>query len=153
MIPDDFLPAPILEAEGGAKRRRSSVTFMEVVGLENDRYEPPESTVIIERTTYRKSYEKTRTKIAWRKPASATPPCGTDLARIDRPTRSVARWCPVAVLVRRVRDTMPSPQALTIPRHSHAALGSRGPRGSASQEAGQGVFTVFTSDSRRVIRE
>ena len=35
MIPDEFLPKEILEAEGGAKRRRrrSSVSLREIVGL------------------------------------------------------------------------------------------------------------------------
>jgi len=33
-IPDDFLPGEVLEAEGGAKRRRSSVSLREIVGLD-----------------------------------------------------------------------------------------------------------------------
>ena len=33
MIPDEFLPKDVLEAEGGAKRRRSSVSLREIVGL------------------------------------------------------------------------------------------------------------------------
>jgi len=33
MIPDEFLPKDVLEAEGGAKRRRSSVSLREMVGL------------------------------------------------------------------------------------------------------------------------
>ena len=32
-IPDGFLPKDVLEAEGGAKRRRSSVSLREIVGL------------------------------------------------------------------------------------------------------------------------
>ncbi len=35
MIPDDFLPQDVYEAEGGTKRRRSSVSLKEIVGLEN----------------------------------------------------------------------------------------------------------------------
>ena len=35
LIPDDFLPQAVLEAEGGAaNRRRSSVSLREIVGLE-----------------------------------------------------------------------------------------------------------------------
>jgi len=36
LIPDDFLPQAVLEAEGGTnrKRRRSSVSLREIVGLE-----------------------------------------------------------------------------------------------------------------------
>jgi len=33
MIPDELLPKNVLEAEGGAKRRRSSVSLREIVGL------------------------------------------------------------------------------------------------------------------------
>ena len=33
MIPDEYLPKEIFEAEGGAKRRRSSVSLREIVGL------------------------------------------------------------------------------------------------------------------------
>jgi len=33
MIPDELLPKDVLEAEGGAKRRRSSVSLREIVGL------------------------------------------------------------------------------------------------------------------------
>jgi len=33
MIPDEYLPKEVLEAEGGAKRRRSSVSLREMVGL------------------------------------------------------------------------------------------------------------------------
>jgi len=33
IIPDEFLPKDVFEAEGGAKRRRSSVSLMEIVGL------------------------------------------------------------------------------------------------------------------------
>jgi len=33
MIPDEFLPKDVLEAEGGAKRRRSSVSLKNTVGL------------------------------------------------------------------------------------------------------------------------
>jgi len=32
LIPDEFLPKDVLEAEGGAKRRRSSVSLREIVG-------------------------------------------------------------------------------------------------------------------------
>jgi len=37
LIPDEFLPKGVLEAEGGANRRRSSVSFREIVGLESAR--------------------------------------------------------------------------------------------------------------------
>ena len=33
MIPDELLPKDVFEAEGGAKRRRSSVSLREMVGL------------------------------------------------------------------------------------------------------------------------
>ena len=33
IIPDDFLPKEVFEAEGGAKRRRSSVSLREIAGL------------------------------------------------------------------------------------------------------------------------
>jgi len=33
MIPDELLPKNVFEAEGGAKRRRSSVSLREMVGL------------------------------------------------------------------------------------------------------------------------
>jgi len=33
MIPDDFLPRDVLEAEGGAKRRRSAISLLEIVGV------------------------------------------------------------------------------------------------------------------------
>jgi len=33
MIPDEYLPKEVFEAEGGAKRRRSSVSLREMVGL------------------------------------------------------------------------------------------------------------------------
>jgi len=33
MIPDDFLPKVVVEAEGGAKRRRSSYGFRESFGV------------------------------------------------------------------------------------------------------------------------
>ena len=33
LIPDEFLPKDAFEAEGGAKRRRSSVSLREIVGL------------------------------------------------------------------------------------------------------------------------
>jgi len=33
-IPDDFLPREVLEAEGGPKRRRSSVSVRELIGLD-----------------------------------------------------------------------------------------------------------------------
>jgi len=33
LIPDDFLPKYVFESEGGAKRRRSSVSLREIVGL------------------------------------------------------------------------------------------------------------------------
>ena len=32
-IPDEFLPKDLFEAEGGANRRRSSVSLREIVGL------------------------------------------------------------------------------------------------------------------------
>ena len=32
-IPDELLPKDVLEAEGGTKRRRSSVSLREIVGL------------------------------------------------------------------------------------------------------------------------
>ena len=36
LIPDEFLPAEVLAAEGGAMRRRSSVSIREVVGLDGN---------------------------------------------------------------------------------------------------------------------
>ena len=33
MIPDEFLPDRVFKAEGGAKRRRSSVSLREIVGI------------------------------------------------------------------------------------------------------------------------
>ena len=33
MIPDEFLPKYVFEAEGGENRRRSSVSLREIVGL------------------------------------------------------------------------------------------------------------------------
>ena len=60
-IPDEFLPSEVLAAEGGAKRRRSSLSLREVVGLEEgggakkkgSRVHPeaPTSNVAIDKTT------------------------------------------------------------------------------------------------------
>ena len=33
IIPDELLPKDVLKAEGGAKRRRSSVSLREIIGL------------------------------------------------------------------------------------------------------------------------
>ena len=37
-IPDDLLSRDVLEAEGGAKRKRSIVSLREIVGLEEKRF-------------------------------------------------------------------------------------------------------------------
>ena len=37
MIKDEFLPSEVLAAEGGAKRRRNSISFQEVLGLGDER--------------------------------------------------------------------------------------------------------------------
>ena len=65
MIPDDFLPRGLLEAEGGAQRRRSSVSMRELVAFEQ--------AVRSEQTTVRTHRGTSRTtrqsKEAWKKMA------------------------------------------------------------------------------------
>ena len=68
MTPDVFLPRDVLEAEGGARRRRSSVSLREIVGLVPSNNNEQ---LLVAPTRLSSSSEENKIKEAWKTVAEA----------------------------------------------------------------------------------
>jgi len=71
LIPDDFLPRDVFEAEGGTKRKRSIVSLREIVGLTPVNNNEQQLALIHRNETSRTYRENKKIKEAWKKVAEA----------------------------------------------------------------------------------
>jgi len=69
LIPDDVLPRDVLEAEGGATRRRSNVSLREITGLAPSNNNEQQLALVHRNETSRTTRENKKIMEAWKKVA------------------------------------------------------------------------------------